>query len=353
MLHSKDFGVSPEPIEFLGAQSAASIWVRVKNERGERSGEFPIADSFDPPLFPALQTSGNYSGLKNQNYAYFGRLPKAAKAGQYWVSPYHEYAGAANTPAEWYRHYRQHAANFPNTVYPHLFKLEDGKTVIQFWYFYPFNDFINNHEGDWEHINVVLSSDDTLSAEIVWIDYYFHYKVIRRWTAGRHYLVVGLTHPVIFVGGYGNSGCELASGNGPGSHGSYPAPGNWAKVEDYHFCAGYIAEEVDGAGLYLPHFSFDLQILPNPEAVDYDLSPELSWLNAELLWGHQRVKSAGDWLPLNVGNSPPKSPPYNSGWNRVGGDRYSKKAYRWYSAKPPLPPTDWAPFNYMAVVTNP
>ncbi len=29
--------------------------------------------------------------------------------------------------------------------------------VIQYWFFYPVNDGPNNHEGDWEHINVVVS----------------------------------------------------------------------------------------------------------------------------------------------------------------------------------------------------
>ncbi len=29
--------------------------------------------------------------------------------------------------------------------------------VVQYWFFYPFNDGGNNHEGDWEHINVVIS----------------------------------------------------------------------------------------------------------------------------------------------------------------------------------------------------
>ncbi len=28
--------------------------------------------------------------------------------------------------------------------------------VIQYWFFYPYNDFGNDHEGDWEHINVVV-----------------------------------------------------------------------------------------------------------------------------------------------------------------------------------------------------
>jgi hypothetical protein len=31
--------------------------------------------------------------------------------------------------------------------------------VIQYWFFYPFNDGPNNHEGDWEHINVRVSTE--------------------------------------------------------------------------------------------------------------------------------------------------------------------------------------------------
>lgn len=30
--------------------------------------------------------------------------------------------------------------------------------VLQYWFFYPLNDGVNNHEGDWEHINVSVST---------------------------------------------------------------------------------------------------------------------------------------------------------------------------------------------------
>jgi hypothetical protein len=30
--------------------------------------------------------------------------------------------------------------------------------VLQFWFFYPFNDAVNAHEGDWEHINVLVTT---------------------------------------------------------------------------------------------------------------------------------------------------------------------------------------------------
>jgi hypothetical protein len=30
--------------------------------------------------------------------------------------------------------------------------------VMQFWFYYPFNDSANNHEGDWEHLNVAVTT---------------------------------------------------------------------------------------------------------------------------------------------------------------------------------------------------
>lgn len=74
--------------------------------------------------------------------------------------------------------------------------------VLQYWFFYPYNDGFNNHEGDWEHINVSIKPLNRLheplreadvheiltegvppeNAEnrlvIQKVDYYFHHKVI-------------------------------------------------------------------------------------------------------------------------------------------------------------------------------
>lgn len=64
----------------------------------------------------------------------------------------------------WRTHYGA-SAQRPHT-YVHFFVDEDLDTtrsnrfgvVAQYWFFYPFNDGANNHEGDWEHINVVITS---------------------------------------------------------------------------------------------------------------------------------------------------------------------------------------------------
>lgn len=80
--------------------------------------------------------------------------------------------------------------------------------VIQYWFFYPFNDATNNHEGDWEHINVRATTAarfarDLLTARgsalseaearrmaggaqavpidslvVQGVDYYFHHSVV-------------------------------------------------------------------------------------------------------------------------------------------------------------------------------
>jgi hypothetical protein len=68
---------------------------------------------------------------------------------------------------------------FPHSyVHPFLVNVDDDRgdhlgyeLVLQYWFFYPSNDGGNNHEGDWEHLNVVISPrsmvESPLSAEII------------------------------------------------------------------------------------------------------------------------------------------------------------------------------------------
>jgi hypothetical protein len=96
------------------------------------------------------------------------------------------------------------------TIYSHFFIHEDTAAVgaaryyivLQEWFFYPFDDAANNHEGDWEHMNVLLTSraaavgeaagrmtspevtevlegseSQVNSLAIAFVDYYFHENV--------------------------------------------------------------------------------------------------------------------------------------------------------------------------------
>jgi len=51
-------------------------------------------------------------------------------------------------------------------VYAHVVGEEGspGKLALQYWFFYPFNDFNNTHEGDWEMIQLVFDAVDARAA---------------------------------------------------------------------------------------------------------------------------------------------------------------------------------------------
>jgi len=82
----------------------------------------------------------------------------------------------------WKEHYWPHHGQTVNPeiagserVFAHPFVAEtpgeDGgpstyELVIQYWFFYPANDGPNNHEGDWEHINVVVSPLDAVDRSL-------------------------------------------------------------------------------------------------------------------------------------------------------------------------------------------
>jgi hypothetical protein len=99
---------------------------------------------------------------------------------------------------------------------------QDGWVILEYWMFYPFNDWrsgffgANDHEADWEKIYVYLSESETtgeVSPE--WVAYAAHNytgdNLRRRWD-DPEVEKVG-EHPVIYVGA--------------GSHASYYAPGEY------------------------------------------------------------------------------------------------------------------------------
>jgi hypothetical protein len=49
------------------------------------------------------------------------------------------------------------------TVYAHV-ATEGDQLALQYWFFYPFNDYNNLHEGDWEWIQLVFDASDAADA---------------------------------------------------------------------------------------------------------------------------------------------------------------------------------------------
>lgn len=195
-----------------------------------------------------------------------------------------EWAGPdGDTPSEWEAAYASERQSnlFKDTIYAHLF-YQSNEYVIQYWFFYPYNDAANNHEGDWEHINVILNAQNPNQANILRIDFYFHNHVNTRLYPD--FQLVNGTHPIVYVGG------NNASFSGNVSGGSYPETGKWKDAGEVGF-----DENVFGNGRYIPYANFlnnnntnpkrGVVVLKEPNAYNYSAYPELSWLKADiLLW---------------------------------------------------------------------
>ncbi len=362
VLNSGDHGVAPEPVEIMMVDMTNQnnyFYVDLWNFLGEHVPEnyfttndpnWTILVSHEDNIyFPCGQNlvCENYSNFPG---SYYGVLspPSPLSDGWYRVVFHPDWGGPeCDTPSEWYALYDAIGNNFPHTIYPHFF-LNGNEVVIQFWMFYPFNAFINRHEGDWEHINVVLDSQNPTTANIIRIEYFFHHYVLSRNPQNEVIFDEG-THPVVFVGG--SKTIWFPYWVGHGSHGSYPTYGHWTNVG-----ALSLDEDVNGNGLIIKHTDFQKIIIPNPSAIDYNQRPEMSWLKANIPWGqlliedsfgqkwlHSDIPVVGIYvsfvdlvigLPNDVGNLAPVGPAHNNGWNDVG-DSPNGTTFIWYQETPP------------------
>jgi hypothetical protein len=61
---------------------------------------------------------------------------------------------------------RAAVAGTPPTTYAHVATEagRDDRLAVQYWFFYPFNDYTNKHEGDWEMVQLVFAAGDAAQA---------------------------------------------------------------------------------------------------------------------------------------------------------------------------------------------
>jgi hypothetical protein len=212
---------------------------------------------------------------------------------QTWKEEY-EQVISGQLPGKYQDYAKIYVHPFIKAIKSNLYGVQGYEFVLQFWLFYPFNDGGNNHEGDWEHLNVAitplsaverdLTEDevrDILSREpgtfdnddplvIKRVDYYFHHQVMMLdfgnpnvyvpkaawdsmlqsrqkevvsqdwfWKAARHLAfkdeaeTIINTNPVGYIGA-DNKGLDqlLASPGGKNrdSHGTYPFTGLYKDV---------------------------------------------------------------------------------------------------------------------------
>lgn len=316
--------IFPEPVEIMSAESADSLYFSI----------------FGNDMLPLFQDT--YHSMKPNQKLYFSRFFQSRYPGfdfsqnQFaylpknlivtdsefpWATPAHvkphfEYPG--NDGDSWYSYYSsdthpKRGARFRNTAYVSVAQVGNN-ILLEYHYFYPFNEWLNNHEGDWQSIDVLVSSADTATANLVGIDYQFHGKNISYSSITNERIfdpniksapAEGGTHPVVYVGA--------------GSHAGYPTGGRG-------YTRGVLTENMTDDGVVLstavedtyPEIAqpYDLIFLPNPNPgqPNMGLSSEMSWLGTGARWGTLSVPSHG-----NKENISPVGPFYKDWrkWNNT------------------------------------
>jgi hypothetical protein len=228
----------------------------------------------------------------------------------------------------WRRHWREaQASRAPAatpTQYAHLFWLDRaaGLLVIQYWFYYPYNEWINHHEGDWEHINVVLQGSCGQAkgrcrvdgpGDFVPVDHEFYFHRHRLDAAHPvRSAADGGTHAIVFVGGHS----RLAWWTGDQSGGSYPLP---AQYPGAGFGAGpfQVGDDTRAPARLVPASAFTVVLLPEPERLDARRHPELSWLKLPFFAGQPRMHRNPPFIDRFGGGKPPEQPGRRRAWNAI------------------------------------
>jgi len=275
-----------------------------------------------------------------------GSLSKAIAASDTLLRRYYFALGrpGPTSTEKWYDSYKYWIPDEDlNYCYAHPFLSEGEYLVIQYWFFYPFNHWVNRHEGDWEHINVVLHWPNTfggdwekqldcfMDAEIAAVEYYLHRRVLVLKAEIDSIPLYPPSHPIVYVGGWPR-GVLLQVLSwwperrfGRHSHASYPRPGVYDGVGPF----GEVSEVIPsrpapwrGATTIYPS-ELKIELVPDLEKVVHALHEgemKHSWLSIPARWGFPDMRQWGvesvDWI-LTQSTISPWGPAFQSSWNRT------------------------------------
>ena len=98
---------------------------------------------------------------------------------------------------------RRITADTEPTVYAHVVQeaAYPDRLALQYWLYYPFNDWNNLHEGDWEMIQLVFpagSAEEALAVEPLEVGYSQHEGAERAEWGDEKLEIVDGTHPVVY-----------------------------------------------------------------------------------------------------------------------------------------------------------
>jgi hypothetical protein len=188
---------------------------------------------------------------------------------------------------------RPTASPYPPTQYVHAYwwNRAEGLLALQYWFYYPFNEWVNHHEGDWEHIEVIVKGPSRVSAGARFATAGHHYFFHDFWTAPRQGEVRRFggpdpqeDHPLVHVGG----AARLLAWDGIMSGGSYPAAGRFSASA---FKIKWLSPDEDTSRprRFLAARDFRLILLPEPDRLDATKEPTLSWLRLPFYLGQRAV----------------------------------------------------------------
>ena len=143
----------------------------------------------------------------------------------------------------------------------------DGRLALQYWFFYPYNDYTNKHEGDWEMVQLVFAADDAAEA------------------LDQTPIAVGYTqHEGLEVAQWDDPKLEIVDGTHPVVH---PAAGSHANFYEDALYLGTSAEQgfgCDDARDPDDDLSLTVAVVPSDPAA---AKAEYPWLGFEGRWGQR------------------------------------------------------------------
>ncbi len=212
----------------------------------------------------------------------------------------------------WRQRFDVLAAHFPPTQYAHLYWHDraQGLLAIQYWFFYPFNEWVNHHEGDWEHVTVILRGSPRLGPGFVPIGCQFYFHGFRHDTDEMIRVAdeAGGDHVLVYAGGRG----RFLAWGGTQSGASYPFAAVYPGAGSGPFKPD---EDTRRPARFIAPAEFKVILLPEPGRLDARAHPELSWLRLPFYVGQQEVRTNPpplNWLGLA---GPPVQPAWRPAWN--------------------------------------
>ncbi|MBT3463482.1 hypothetical protein HN451_00720, partial [archaeon] len=191
--------------------------------------------------------------------------------------------------------------NYPLNIYGRVVEREDGFKALQYFFFYPYNNWYNKHEGDWETIQIIIDNEDTFesaSSTIHGFTIDTTYKSDLTWHDE--------THPIVLVGS--------------GSHASYFENFNPFNYDYDIYLLNLITdyfslEDVGKNGVPLIYEELDFVENSKQYKIE-EISDETDWISYSGRWGQipdvsDVKKFFGRWGPLG-----PKYQGYNLLWDR-------------------------------------